>query len=680
MCGIFGISINRGVAIQKDTLKKYIDSIFQLSESRGKEAAGCAISTEHKLEIYKQPLSASAMIRTRQFKAFFSNAVNGMLESGHHTVTTPLSIIAHSRLVTNGAQENHENNQPVVKNGLVGVHNGIIVNDGLLWKNFPQLNKQCEVDTEVLLGLVRFFYAEKRSLEAATRETFKNIQGSASIAVLFDDLDSLLLASNTGSLYTCRNADNNVFLFASELYILKTFMDKHQWENRFGRCMISQLAPGSGLIVNTSDLSLMDFRIQDGNDESRSDLPARQTKRTIIDTVETPDKGGRPGQFVGSKLAWKEFEKAFTTSEASINAMKRCTKCVLPESFPNIVFDDKGVCNYCNHYRKIERKGRDALLEMADRYRSKDGSLDCIVSLSGGRDSCYALHYVKEELKMHPIAYSYDWGMITDLGRRNQARMCGKLGVEHILVSADINKKRAYIRKNIEAWLNKPDLGMIPLFMAGDKQYFYYANKLMRQYGINLLAMAENQLERVHFKHGFSGVKRYNAADTPAYNLGFSDKMKMALYYGTQFMTNPAYINSSLLDTLWAYSSYYFIPHNYLYLFNFINWDEHEMMSLLRNEYDWELASDTQSTWRIGDGTAPFYNYIYYIVAGFTENDGFRSNQIREGMILREEALRLTRMENKPRLESLEWYAHTNGFDLNKALRVIHAMPKRYAI
>ena len=58
----------------------------------------------------------------------------------------------------------------------------------------------------------------------------------------------------------------------------------------------------------------------------------------------------------------------------------------------------------------------------------------------------------------------------------------------------------------------------------------------------------------------------------------------------------------------------------------------------------------------VGDGTTSFYNYIYTLVAGFSENDTFRSNQIREGMIDRQLALNLIYEENKPRYNSLKWY------------------------
>ena len=101
-------------------------------------------------------------------------------------------------------------------------------------------------------------------------------------------------------------------------------------------------------------------------------------------------------------------------------------------------------------------------------------------------------------------------------------------------------------------------------------------------------------------------------------------------------------------------------------------------MSVLREEYNWEAADDTQSTWRIGDGTAAFYNYVYHTVAGFSEHDTFRSNQVRAGLINREEALRLCDIENQPRFDSMKEYASLVGFNLEEALMVINTIPKIY--
>ncbi|HRU01784.1 MAG TPA: hypothetical protein P5239_08790 [Victivallales bacterium] len=316
-------------------------------------------------------------------------------------------------------------------------------------------------------------------------------------------------------------------------------------------------------------------------------------------------------------------------------------------------------------------------MELANKFRRNDGGPECLVPFSGGRDSSYALHYIVKILGLKPIAYSYDWGMITDLARRNQARLCGKLGVEHILLSADIRKKRSNIRKNVLAWLKNPTLGTVPLFMAGDKQYFYYANRLMKQNEIKLSILGENLLETTNFKSGFCGIKPHFDREH-TYSLNVKDKVKMALYYGREFLTNPSYLNSSLPDTLGAFSSYYVIKHYNINIYDYIKWDEKIILETLLKEYDWETDPGTKGTWRIGDGTAAFYNFIYYMLAGFTENDTFRSNQIREGDLTREEALKLIFEENKPRWDSIQWYCRTIGIDFEPAIEEIIKAPTLY--
>ncbi len=359
----------------------------------------------------------------------------------------------------------------------------------------------------------------------------------------------------------------------------------------------------------------------------------------------------------------------------------RCSRCLLPDSFPFIKFDEDGSCNYCINYVPDQVKGEDKLRQLIEPYRSASGEPDCIVGFSGGRDSSYMLHYLKNELDMNPIAFTYDWGMVTDLGKRNQTRLCEKLDIEHVIISANINKKIENIRKNINAWLKKPELGMVPLLMAGDKQFYYFAHKVMEQTGIDLIFSGGNIFERTGFKTGFCGIKEVDTKDKGILTgISVSNKLKLISYFGWQFLSNRAYLNSSIYDTLHAFYSSYLLPDAYVYLYNYIQWDENKIMNVLRKEYDWEGASDTDATWRIGDGTAAFYNYIYYTVAGFSEYDTFRSNQIRAGRITRKQGLKLVNKENLPRYESLEWYSITVNFDLEYALDIIHSMKKLYKV
>jgi hypothetical protein len=355
----------------------------------------------------------------------------------------------------------------------------------------------------------------------------------------------------------------------------------------------------------------------------------------------------------------------------------RCTRCVLPETMPFIEFDEHGVCNYCRHYRiRNSPKPREDLFRLLEPYRSTEGN-DCIVPFSGGRDSSYALHLIVNELKMKPLAYTYDWGMVTDLGRRNISRMCAALGVENIVVAADIELKRRNIRKNIKAWLKSPHLGMISVFTAGDKHFFRYLEHVKKQTGIGLNLWGANPLEVTHFKAGFLGVPPDFATKT-VYNNGLRKQLDYHLKRFRVMAESPGYFNSSLWDTLSGEYYRAVAPKSdYYQIFDYWTWDE-EVIDAALVDYDWERAEDTNTTWRIGDGTAAFYNYIYRTVAGFSEHDTFRSNQIREGQLTRDEALRLIEDENRPRYANLKWYLDAVNLDFADTIKTVNEIPKLF--
>lgn len=360
-----------------------------------------------------------------------------------------------------------------------------------------------------------------------------------------------------------------------------------------------------------------------------------------------------------------------------IKTIRRCTKCILPETMPFIAFDDQGECNYCKSYRKMEFRDMQELNSVCDRIRREDGKPDCIVMFSGGRDSSYLLHYVVKELHLHPIAFTYDWGMSTEVGSRNADRMCKLLGVERIVINKDATRKIENIRRNVKAWCKRPSLGMVPLFMAGDKQFFFEVNKVSREHGIDTVFIGTNPLEKTDFKTGFGGVSPSFDANR-IYSLTAKKKLKLVAYYVKSFLKNPAYINKSLLDSMKAFFSFYNSKQNEIDLYKFVKWDEKTVNDVLINQYGWELDPECKTTWRIGDGTAAFYNYIYYSVAGFTENDTLRSNQIREGMMSRDLALKAVYEENMPRIQSMKWYFDRIGVDMDYVINAVERMPKLY--
>jgi hypothetical protein len=665
MCGIFGIVVDSNV-VSKVKICRALDSLFLLSETRGKESAGITLVLPDEIVVQKSAVRPKRFIRSSNYTQFVDRALERSRVGG-----APYIAFGHSRLVTNGSQTIHSNNQPVISGGIVGVHNGIIVNDGELTRTVPGIERRSDVDTEVFLQLMRLAMRAGENLADALRAAFGKVVGTVSVALAFEDQNVLALGTNNGSLYVASSPETGIFAFASESYILDSFVREGVLPWKTAENPVRPVQADECILVNLADLSLKSFRL-DSAEQVGEVVHCERRLRDEASAVDTRLHGVDSMPTVGAVNLDR-----FDIDVGPIRNLRRCTRCILPETVPFIEFDAYGVCNFCANYAPMKYRGRPAIEVEAQRLREqrKGSGPDALFTLSGGRDSSYGLHYAVRELGLKPVAYTYDWGMITDLARRNQARMCGALKVEHILVSADIAKKRENIRRNVSAWLRKPSLGMIPLFMAGDKQYFYFANDLGKKLGLNTTILASNPLERTHFKAGFCGV-----APTKGHRPSKSAQIKMATFYAGEFLRNPAYINPSLIDTAGAFGSYYMISHDYLRLFDYIPWEEETINSTLLQDYDWETAPDTTSTWRIGDGTAAFYNYIYYRIAGFSENDTFRSNQIREGAIAREHALELAETENRPRFESIAWYCSVIGLDTIEVLEKIATIRPLYPI
>jgi hypothetical protein len=656
-----------------------LDVLTRCSQTRGKDSSGLTIRDADAgiLSVFKGDVPLDRLYRASPVRARLDQALGAYGNGGLRS----LEIMGHSRLVTNGSQLDFGNNQPVIKNGVIGIHNGIVVNDHDLWARHSTISRDNEIDTEVLLALVREHLEAGCDLPSAIARTGEDVKGTFSVAQLFDDLRALALATNNGSLYVLTDR-HDILFFASENYPLRLLSKRLSNEARED-LEIRQVRSRSGLILTFDGFGIEWFDFAHARNGSSGTTVPTGNRLSIeersISSGENRKTLVRDVALIARAPEAVQQQRILEHNRERVAMLRRCSKCVLPETFPFIHYDDQGVCNYCRHYRlKNQPKPLDELLDLLRPYRRDDGQPDCIVPFSGGRDSTFALHTIRTELGLNPIAFTYDWGMVTDLGRRNIARVCGKLGVENIIVAADIHRKRRNIRKNIAAWLRKPHLGMVPLFMAGDKYFYYYVEQVKRHTGIALNIWGINPLENTDFKVGFMGVPP-DPEKKRIYSLSLARQLRLFGGAAAALASNPAYFNSSIWDTLGGFVSRSIMPHrDYFHLYDYFPWDERVIDSLLLDEYEWESAIDTGTTWRIGDGTAAFYNYIYYNVAGFSEHDTFRSNQIREGAITRADAITRLAEENRPRYATIKWYLDVVGIDYEHAIRTINAIPKLY--
>ena len=144
--------------------------------------------------------------------------------------------------------------------------------------------------------------------------------------------------------------------------------------------------------------------------------------------------------------------------------MKYCIKCGLPENYQGISLNDDGVCNYCHfHEEHFEQlNDADALhqqfcqqIELAKQTAKERGAkYDCLVGLSGGKDSTYIIYQLKYQYGMRVLAFTMNNGFSTKYGRENIENALDKLGVDHIRVSVNETLLRKYYKKSVKLMHN----------------------------------------------------------------------------------------------------------------------------------------------------------------------------------------------------------------------------------
>jgi len=356
------------------------------------------------------------------------------------------------------------------------------------------------------------------------------------------------------------------------------------------------------------------------------------------------------------------WSKQMNNADEAFAHTERCTKCILPETFPGIEFDESGVCNYCLEYEPVKVYGEEEFRKVLDKYRNTGGNYDCLVPISGGRDSSFVLCQMVKKYKMRPLALTVDSGAIMPEGYRNIQRITEVLNVDHVWLKNENHIKTAQKNTKIKfhAWLKKPSIHtIVPVLNAGDKTMNLRIYKYAKENGIGLVLGGNNvgnsSFEQEHFKTGFLGV-------FPDERGMYSsiDKAKLSFLLGLEFFKNYHNFHWSVLKEYVEGANVYLFeslskPEGIVPLgfYDYIYWNEKEVVSTIHNELDWKGASDTTATWRIDDSAYPLIDYLYYKLVGFNEFDEHFSKLIREGQLSRDEALKRRLSEGAPRLPSL---------------------------
>jgi len=355
-------------------------------------------------------------------------------------------------------------------------------------------------------------------------------------------------------------------------------------------------------------------------------------------------------------------------------AQKRCSRCVLPSNYPGIRFDENGVCNYCHETEEIELLGEDKFFKEIDKYRNSPGKYDCMVALSGGRDSTYVLWYAVKKLGLRTLACFVDNGFVPEQTHRNVKEATDRLGVDLVIKKHDLVGKSA--RHTMKSWMKHPTPGMIPLLCSGCT--------LGLRIGL-MEAAKENNIKMMLYGVGEpaqSFAEKYLSPDPNRE----TTKRSLAMGFFSEIAGNPSYISSPgaimsyAREFLFRWSRAYrrrvlrnLQPSDLVQIepFYFMKWDEDEIMRVITNELGWKRCPHTENAWRADCTIAIFKNYLYDETVGFSKVEELLSNLIRYDMIPREEAverLGRDRVISKDLVTELFDELNLDVADLDKAL------------
>ena len=346
--------------------------------------------------------------------------------------------------------------------------------------------------------------------------------------------------------------------------------------------------------------------------------------------------------------------------------MKYCRRCLYPDTKPQLIFDENGICSACNNNDlknniDWDEKGKE-LEKILKKYRSGDAKrYDCIIPVSGGKDSMYQTYIIKKKFKLNPLVVNFHPIDQTDLGRENLEAL-KKIGVDCIEFSP-----------NPEIYLRLARFGLKEL---GDFQWpehlgiFTIPVKMAVLFNIPLLIWGENpQLEygqptdiekdtildrKWNEKNGGYFLDKIKPQDMVKYGFELDD-LKPYIYPSDEEIERVGVTG--------------------IFLGTYLKWDIFKQLEIVKElgfKENLEKKEGTYDSWdNLDVYFTVFHDYFKFLKFGFGRATDHASIEIRYGRISREEGLELVKKnEGKIPRKYLEQFLNFADISMEEFLEI----------
>lgn len=339
--------------------------------------------------------------------------------------------------------------------------------------------------------------------------------------------------------------------------------------------------------------------------------------------------------------------------------MKYCKKCIMPETYPGITFNEEGICNFCLNYKPFHKYlGKDKLVEVL-KFGSKTGKYDCVVPMSGGKDSTFILYYAVRQLGLLPIAVSYDSGFQTELAKENMRNACKILRVPYEVVKSPGDVQTKLLRESL---LVSQKIGDLTDYCGNCEAIIrVIAMNVARAYEVPFVLWGASALESLHNEY----YAKYRST-------GGVNKARCASFLGkiwakfNVLLKAPGKL-SRIPRKVYPYVGYHAIkykifsvrqrfglhfpvrdaikPHSvpsfsethptFIHFFDYIPWDSINNIKILEKELNWRHPEG--KILRFDCSIHPLANYQYLRKYGISHDGINLCNFARENRMSREE-------------------------------------------
>ena len=308
----------------------------------------------------------------------------------------------------------------------------------------------------------------------------------------------------------------------------------------------------------------------------------------------------------------------------------------MPDTRPGISFNQGGVCSACLNYenrKNIDYKKRwEEFKLLCDKYRRMNGAngYDCMIAVSGGKDSHFQVYIMKEVMGMNPLLVTVEDNFpMTRAGMHNLKNISEAFGCDIISMKPNIKAQKVIMRYTFENY-GKPTYFI-------DRYIYTYPLYMALKFNTPLLIYGEN----VGYEYGGAGaIETYSARDQIYNGVGYGIPTQELLREGItmkdlNFFEPPTQEQIASLDPV--YMSY-FVEWN-----SFKNYEIAKRYGFHDLTHEWNRTHHVEQMDQVDSRAYLVHSWLKYPKFGHASATDYCSRMIRYGLLTREEAIKLVK-------------------------------------